>query len=247
MCKTLTLLIPCLAVLALFSGCSSDSNPFSPENLTLTELAYFPLQNGYRADYRYYYGRTSGYMDFHTGYIENRSWKEGEFHLEVSDVFTKADDKTVYYRIKTTLTITSSYFYNSSNLQDTTWLIRSDSTTTSDYNIILQNGALWCVQNAPSFDRLDEGDTTLMMSSPIACGGEIHLDLFPVRAYLGAPIILNQISSYNDNLGLCKYYGYQNTSCNTVKNKGIVEIEYMYSYRGLSYLEEYVEKLELIE
>lgn len=225
--------------MSLFLGCSDDSNPFTPENLILTELAYFPLKQGYKADYTYQYTGKSGRWG-----IEGWGRKEGSFHLEVVDTYTKESKKAVFYKISTRFILKAIYNYTTPT--DTFWISRSDSMVTAVYDIMLKNSSLWKVENAPSFDRLDEGDTTLMMASPIACGGELHLDLFPVQAF-GTPLTLYEVSSYDESLGLCGYYQYPNTHCNTVKNKGIVEIEYMYSYSGASFYDTVVEKLELRE
>jgi len=233
-----------------FAACSDDSTPFGPEGLVDTELAFFPLQKGYKADYRYYYSRASRYWDIEYGESDNHWRKDGEFHLEVTDTYTNTTNKAIYYQIMSTLLIKSSYYYVSSHPQDTTWSIHSDSITTVTYNIMLQNGALWYVDNAQSFERLEEGDTTMMMASPIASGGNMSLELFPVRTFSGTPVKLSGFNTYVDTMyiyGYNSFSGDESTICKTKKNKGISVVSASYSHLGPSTMEDYIEMIELKE
>ncbi|MCE5272501.1 hypothetical protein LLH00_14575 [bacterium] len=235
----------CLAVAALAAAaCSDDSVPFGPESLAKKDLAFFPLRKGYKVDYNYYFSEKLGYEIITGGRYENNWRKDGEFHLEVIDTYTKESEKEVFYKIRTVFVIKATYSYKSPS--DTTWISRTDTTTTTEHYIMQTNGSLWYVTNAPSFERLEEGDTTLMMASPVASGGEMHLLLFPAGVF-GSAIYRYQGDISVDNSNICGYCDYPSGCCYTEKNKGITLIEDRSIIDSQSNYDESEIRLELIE
>lgn len=234
-----------LLLIILTIACSDNSLPFGPEGLAQTDLAFFPLRKGYKVDYTYYYVNRLGYED-NSGEIYKNTWrKDGEFSLEVIDTYTKETEKKVFYKIRTEFVIKSIYSYI--NPSDTSWISRTDSTTIAEHYVMQKNGSLWYVKNAPSFERLDEGDTTLIMASPVASGGEMHLFLFPAGVFDNA-IYRYQGAISIDNSNSCAYCEMLSGCCYTEKDKGITLIEDKHStYSGLMDYDEYEVRLELIE
>jgi hypothetical protein len=172
--------IVCLIVSCVFYNCSDDSGPYVPEELPNNELAYFPLENGYQADYTFYY--SFDYSDYTVKDLR----LNGTFRLEVTDTHIKEPETEVFYKLKTTFFIQEEYTDN-------------DFTLTGEYDIMLKDGSLWYVENAPSFERLDEGDPTLMMACPYGCGRNINLKLFNCPGvYNGLPYYGWPRSNYED-------------------------------------------------
>jgi hypothetical protein len=225
-----------LLVVLMFCRCS-ENNPLTPESILQIELAHFPLQEGYKASYKYSYSRTSGYFDNFYGKSETQWRKDGSFLLEIIESHKRSAEKAMFYKIRTTLAIHTDYHFN--NPRDTVWSIGNDSTVIKEYEVMLKNGSLWYVDNAPDFKHLEQGDTTLMMASPIGSGGEMNLKLFPVIT--SANMSLNGV--YGDT---CNYYMYHSYA-STVKNKGIISVYYRHCYGGITHSEDLMERCELIE
>ena len=203
--------------LLIFFGCSEDSNPFMPENLPENELAYFPLTEGYKADYTYYYRIEAYDGDFQ---------RNGTFSLEVVDELPKVAERKVFYKIRTTFAVDN-----------------PNTVTTNEYDVMFAGGSLWYVSNAPSFERLDQGDTTLMMASPIACGGEMNLKIFELSEFRETRLLLT--SREGD---YCVYQGYiYPVDVTTVKLKGIKRIDLVMSNGATINYRIHRERFELIE
>ncbi len=198
-------------------GCSDDSNPFVPENLPEHELAYFPLAEGYRADYTYYYRIEAYDGDFQ---------RNGTFRLEVVDELPKVAERKVFYKIRTTFTLDN-----------------PDTVKINEYDVMFAGGSLWYVENAPSFDRLDQGDTTLMMAAPVACGGEMNLKIFELSEYRETRLLLTSTEG--------NYFIYQGhiypVDVTTVKTEGVKRIDLVFGNGATINYRIHRERFELIE
>ncbi len=173
------ILIPCLVILALFSGCSDDSSPSDPQDLTSSSLTYFPLSEDYKAEYEFtcesHSRDTSGPYQIEHEYT-------GAFRLEVVDTHVRESSGEMFYKLRTTLSVQREY-YKKQNLSAQTDPLneeytKNDYVLTDQYNIMLHNDSLWYVDGAPSFERLDLGQARMMMAWPVANGGAMDLELF---------------------------------------------------------------------
>jgi len=218
----------CLAVVALAAAsCSDDSVPLAPDILARSELAFFPLQEGYSAEYAFTYDYN---YDYYNALYSTRHQYEGIFRLEVLDTRVKESTKNVFYRVRTTMFVQKEYYAHLPNWEGEAVVYTiNDSTVTADYNLLLSGGSLWYVENAPSFERLDEGDTTLMMAGPIASGGALNLKLFSCLQGVVAISGTFPFSSAGDNGSYhLEYCGYPSryVTVTTVRGKGIKNISF---------------------
>ncbi|MCE5272498.1 hypothetical protein LLH00_14560 [bacterium] len=227
-----------LLMIILSIACSEDSLPFGPESLAESELVYFPLQKGYKAQYSYYYKYLQvSYWEDSYG-LARCFRKDGMLNLEVIDTHVKESEKEIFYKIRTAFSLQADYYFI--NPEDTIWQSVPDSITIKEYDLMLKNGSLWYVENAPSFEQLDAGDTTLMMASPIGCGGKMYLRLFPFSTEDG----FYSTGVYGDT---CKYGSNSETYAAMLKNKGILNVVFRQTSGGIHFDEEHVVRCDLIE
>jgi len=236
-----------IIILLFTCACSDNSGPFTPSNIALGDLAFFPLREGYMADYRYYRKIRFGDPDRQeSSELLALCCLPGLFHLEVIDTFTK--EKAVFYRIKTSLQLYVDYCSGPYDdpLDNSSWKSGLDSLSTVEYDLLYRNNTLWYVRNAPSFERLDEGDTTLMMAAPVGRGGYMNLKMFPVGAFWGAPMEMQpSYVMYGDTL--CFYQQNDPRHCSMVKGRGVKSLQCSQGYWGQQGYYEMTERIELID
>ena len=164
--------------------------------------------------------------------------RNGTFSLEVIEELPKAAERKVFYKIRTTFALDN-----------------PDTVTTNEYDVMFAGGSLWYVANAPSFDRLDQGDTILMMASPIACGGEMNLKIFELSEYRDTRLFrTGQGGDFCDYQGhvdpIPRHFGYYISPIDvlTIKFKGVVNFRLsMLTGGSLAINPDYIdERFELI-
>ena len=209
------ILAPCLVIFLLFLNCS-DSNLFEPDDLIKDDLAWFPLEKGYKADYTYYYSLKTA---------DGTNQLNGNFSIQVIDEYSNVNDKMVFYKIKTEFIIEG-----------------GSATLTSEYDVMFNEGFLWYVENAPGFEQLDQGDTTLMMAPPIARGGEMNLKIFELSKLRETRFLITSAG-----MDTCYYQGNDDIYATTVKSKGIKSLWLLRGIAGTIHYSIHDERFELIE
>jgi len=168
-----------------FLCCSDASAPLAPEEGDIQQqLEFFPLRENYSVYYKFSYKHDYFYGESASLKLKLRHNSEGSFHLEVIRVLEL--DEVTYYRIRSTFLVDKEEYHQYFAKEDSISSKENFSVGT-DYDVIFKDGSLWHVENAPDFERLGEGELSLMMEAPVAAGGEVDLMLFnyPRRFDLG--------------------------------------------------------------
>jgi hypothetical protein len=216
------LIITCFICFLFFDSCSNHSQPLEPE--APDPLAFFPLKKGHAAEYNY---KFSFYYYNSTAYSKNLD-RSGTFRIEVVQVLEK--ETAINFKIKSTFLIKNE-IYSFENIggpyRDTSY-VRENFFTETQFDLLLEKDTLWYVTDAPSFERLEEGQRSVCMAGPIASGGKIDLKLFdfPVAYGLFSTLGVWELQrKENDDFYI--YGGTVSTTdatILTVRNKGISKI-----------------------
>ena len=90
-------------------------------------MSYFPLREGYKAEYKYFFKDYSSNSMFDPPYVTDHQW-DGGFNLEVVDTYVKNTEQEIFYKIRTTL------------------FLEPDSIASNEYDVMYKNGFLWYVE-----------------------------------------------------------------------------------------------------
>ena len=176
------------------------------------------------------------------------------FHLEVTDKHINETERVVFYKLETVFFIQEEYYLLDGNIYDSSEpdeeYTRNDFTVTGEYDIMFRDGSLWYVENAPDFDRLDEGDTTMMMASPVASGGDMNLKLFKYPGvYNGFTWGEEVLLSYGNNTDNRSHYAfdsahlgyppYRNDNALISKSRGLDYLHILETWGGGSFIFHY--------
>ncbi len=171
-CYLLSAAVFCCMVILFALSC--NDSVFDPDRLiTGAPLSFFPVAGGERWTYSFYnhsfYSTTD--ISSNTGTFEHNY--DGLFVVEVmkDSIISTGERQARFYNLTISFQIEEEY-YSCTNpeflaIEDTIQLSDTsytnlDFTLTSEYDLIFDNDTLWIVENAPGFDRLDEGERTLL-------------------------------------------------------------------------------------
>ena len=162
------------ACLVFFLSLSCNDSVFDPDRLINgTPLSFFPVAGGERWTYSFYnhsfYSTTD--KSSNTGTFEHNY--DGLFVVEVmkDSIINTEEREARFYNLTISFQIEKEY-YSCTNpeflaikdtiqLSDTSYT-NLDFTLTYEYDLIFENDTLWIVENVPGFDRMDEGERTLL-------------------------------------------------------------------------------------
>jgi len=223
--RSFAFLLSLAFIVSFYISCSEDS-PLTPEDsagITPEEFPFFPLSEDFEAVYKcvskedpVYPGRISPY----------ERWQA---LLRLKVIRTIKKEEVVFYKIeKTVLFPVEGYEGDLAEIEDSE--IDHSRTIVQEYDILYQDSTLWYVNNAPSFEKLDQGTKTFFYTSPYIWRSFINLELFGIPDKYP----LNDVVVYEEKQG--SRCGYEPENIKSLIESGVSIIKrYFYRRSGIYY------------